>query len=423
MKKILLKVVVAFILNAFVLHSLSAENTPSSLMNWVSVQTNLIDKWKAEYNAPSGVVADKVARKVRFLVEATSVGENDTIEFFAIGPLSDRAYESFAVSVASPADIVKAVESIGVPRGVPVSNLKVSLWPQGEKLTATIEPYPSKTGEVAFADILNDVNEKQEGAILKTPLVWTGGARDELGNVVAATNIPCAVFALYGNNQSLLQLNGIFDQSTIYGRFRAKKRYPVGELFTVTLSWDGRKTVLEKVLEITPATAKDVFTELKKDSEKFEVFTRLKVGKDVTVAEAVQLARAYEILDGVSLKMNGREKGQFYYRSFVPDEKWRVRKDRIFQPFEVRVKADGSKEFTFVEEDWSGEGLDPVLKPRTTQFKDWKDLLALISKTGRQGEKVDVMFLFVPSTMKVSDLSPVLDATMPRLSTFYIFAE
>ncbi len=392
-------------------------------MEWVSVQTNLISKWKAQYNAPSGVVADKAARKVRFLVEATGVGENDTIEFFVIGPLSDRAYESFAVSIASPADIANAVESIGLPRGVPVNNFKASLWPQGEKLTATIEAYPAKEGETSFAGVLNDVNEKQNGAVLKTPLVWTGGARDEGGNVVAATNIPCAVFALYGNPQSLLQLNGIFDQSTIYGRFRAKKCYPIGELFTITLSWDGRKTVLEKVLEITPATAKDVFTELKKDSEKFEVFTRLKVGENVTVAEAVKLAKAYEILDGVSLKMNGREKGQFYYRSFVPDEKWRERKNRIFQPFEVHVKADGKKEFIFVEEDWSGEGLDPVLKPRTTQFSDWKDLPALISKTGRQGEKVDVMFLFVPGTMKVSDLSPVLDATMPRLSTFYIFGE
>ena len=48
---------------------------------------------------------------------------------------------------------------------------------------------------------------------------------------------------------------------------------------------------------------------------------------------------------------------------------WRKREGRIFQPFEVHVAADGARTFVFCEEDWSGEGLDPVLKPRTTPFR------------------------------------------------------
>ena len=77
-------------------------------MEWTPVQTNEISRWKAECRAPKGVVADKASRTVRFLVEATGVSKGETVEFFAIGPLSDRAYESLFVAAASPGDIQSA---------------------------------------------------------------------------------------------------------------------------------------------------------------------------------------------------------------------------------------------------------------------------------------------------------------------------
>ena len=376
-------------------------------MEWASVHPEAIAAWKAANHAPDGVAVDVAARTVRILVEATGLGPADTAEFFAIGPLSDRAYESFFVTVASPAAIADAIERAGVPRGVPPDIAGARLCAQN----------------LAFSDLLNDTAEKEEGAILSAPVVYTGGARDASGAVVAATNIPCAVFALYSHTPSLLQLNGRFDQSTVYGRFRAKKVWPVGSLFELALRWDGRTTVLRRDVELTVPTLKEKLTALRADAAAHDLFVRMSFGEGVTVGEAAEIAQALSLVDGKGLKMDGPMPGQFFFRAFLPDPAWRARPGRLFQPFEVHVAADGAKKFVFVEEDWSGEGLDPVLKPKETPFAEWAELPKLIAQTGEKGAKINVLFLFAPKATPVSALTPAVSALGDRIGTFYVFGE
>ena len=138
---------------------------------------------------------------------------------------------------------------------------------------------------ISFADLLNDAAEKEEGAILQAPVVYTGGARDPSGAVVAATNIPCAVFALYSHTPSLLQLNGQFDQSTVYGRFHAKKAWPAGSLFELTLRWDGRTTVLRRDVELTVPTLKEKLTSLRADAAAHDLFLQVTFGGETTVGD------------------------------------------------------------------------------------------------------------------------------------------
>lgn len=402
---------------------------PRSPMEWASVHTNAIVRWKAENHAPDGVVVDAAAHRVRLLVEATGLDPVDTIEFFAIGPLSDRAYESFFVTVASPAAIAAAIERAGVPRGVPTNPGAARLWPVGEKLTLTAREVPIRNDqaqnakELSFSDLLVDTRAKEEDDALRRPFLYTGGARDGSGAVVASTNIPCAVFALYTHAPSLLLMNGQFDQSTNYGRFRAKKVWPAGTLFELTLAWDGRITVLQRDVTLTKANVAEALPALRKDADAHDLFVRLAFGADVTVGDAEDLATALAMVDGKGLKVNGAMDGQFFFRAFLPDVSWRERKNRIFQPFEVHLAADGAKTFTFVEEDWSGEGLDPVLRPKETPFKDWSELPGLIAKTGEAGEKINVLFLFAPKSMLVSALTPALPAVKSRIGTFYVFSE
>ena len=392
-------------------------------MDWTSVHPEAIAAWKAANGAPDGVAVDVTTRTVRILVEATGLGPADTAEFFAIGPLSDRSYESFFVTVASPAAIADAIERVGVPRGVPPDIAGARLWPCGEKLTLTATPVSTNGHDLAFADLLVDKAEKEEGAILPAPVVYTGGARDASGAVVAATNIPCAVFALYSHTPSLLQLNGQFDQSTVYGRFHAKKEWPAGSLFELTLRWDGRTTVLRRDVELTIPTLKEKLTALRADAAAHDLFVRLSFGEGTTVGEAAEIAEALSLVDGKGLKMDGPLPGQFFFRAFLPDPAWRARPGRLFQPFEVHVAADGAKRFVFVEEDWSGEGLDPVLKPHETPFTEWAELPKLIAQTGEKGTKINVLFLFAPKAAPVATLTPAVSAVGDRIATFYVFGE
>ena len=414
-----------FALAAFATLSCLAEPSKSP-MEWAPVQTNEIARWKAENKAPAGVVVDKAARTVRFLAEATGLGAGETVEFFAIGPLSDRAYESLFVTVASPDALAKAIESVGVPRGFPVDPLKARFWPQGEKVSLSVKAWGADAASRpsgGLSTFLKDVRANEDGKVLEAPLAYAGGTRDASGSPIAATNIPCAVFSLYNHAQSLLQLDGLFDQSGVYGRFVAPAKFKAGSLFEIVAAWDGKRVVKDRELKLTATNAGEVMTTLKDEAKAFDVHARLAFDASVTIAHAAAVAQAFALLDGQGVKMNGRSDGQFFFRAFLPDPKWRDRASRIFQPFEVHVAADGTKSFVFVEEDWSGEALDPVLKPKTTPFKDWQELPGLIAKTGEEGAKITVMFVYAPKTSRVADLAPVVKAVEPRVNTFYVFAE
>ncbi len=392
-------------------------------MEWTPVQTDAIARWKAENRAPDGVVASASERSVRFLVEATGCAASSTVEFAAIGPLSDRAYESLFVTVASPAALAAAFDRAGVPRGRPADVSRARLWPEGEKVALSVRSWGSDTlAPTNLAAVLKDLRP-EEGPALGIPAAWTAGARDASGAPVASTNIPCAVFALYNHAPSLLQLDGLFDQSSTYGRFQAARTFRPGELFELTATWDGRTRVKDVVARISATNAVETMKALQTTAKDHEVHAALAFDGTVSVAQAAQVAGAFALLDGPSLRMNGAADGQFFFRAFLPETSWRQREGRIFQPFEVHVAADGAKTFVFCEEDWSGEGVDPVLKPKSTPFSDWAELPGLISKTGEQGEKVNVMFLFAPKSCPVSTLTPVLAATAGRIGTFYVFGD
>lgn len=402
-----------------------AENARAP-MDWHPVQTNGIARWKAENKAPDGVVADVAARSVRFLAEATGTDAGETVEFFAIGPLSDRAYESLLVTVASPTAIAAAFDKIGLPRGVGANPLQARLWPYGEKVEISVKPWgvaSTANAGSGLTRLVKDVRTKEEGDSLSAPVVWTAGARDGRDMPIAATNMPCAVFALYNHAPSLLQLDGLFDQTSTYGRYVAATTQKAGELFEVTATWDGKPHVKDVELKLSESNAVARIAALQETAKRLDVHVRLAFDASVTVARAATYAEAFASLDGKGLKMNGQAEGQFFFRAFLPDPAWRERAGRIFQPFEVHVAANGARTFVFCEEDWSGEGIDPVLKPKATPFKDWSELPGLIAKTGEQGEKISVLFLFAPKSTPVADLTPILKATSTRINTFYVFGE
>ena len=398
---------------------------PKAPMDWRPVQTNEIARWKAENRAPDGVVADRSARTVRFLAEATGMGAGEPAEFLAIGPLSDRAYESLLVTVASPTAIAAAFDAAGLPRGVAADPFEARLWPFGEKVSVAVRPWGGAADEArrggGLSALVKDTRAQEEGDALSRPVVWTGGARDAAGAPVAATNVPCAVFALYNHAPSLLQLDGLFDQSSTYGRFVAGRDCAPGALFEVVAAWDGRARVKDVALTLAATNAAAEIARLRTLAQAADVHVRLGFADGVTVAQAAACAQAFAALDGRGLKMNGRVDGQFFFRAFLPDPAWRAREGRIFQPFEVHVATDGARTFVFCEEDWSGPGEEPVLRPKAVPFKAWTELPGLIARTGEQGAKVFVLFLFAPDDAPVAALTPVLKAVGARVNTFYVF--
>lgn len=414
-------------------------------MAWHAIQTERIAAWKSARRAPKGVAVNKDIREVRFLVESTGLATNDTIEFLAVGPLSDRAYESFAMTIASPGAIAAALESIGVPRGVPVDASAASFWPQGERLSLVVRDLSAPASpDLALDDLVADSRpaEAATDKALSLGLVYTGGTRAPDGSVLAATNIPCAVFAAYNCGSSVLQLPVLLTQSAAYGRFRVQRPFAKGALLEFVLRWDGVRHVRSFVLDVSgPANAvavavregtRTVFSGPLDKALVYlhgqavagdDLFARLSFARSVPVALAAAVAQAFSMVDGHGLKLNGLVPGQFYVQAYLPKDEWRERSKRMFQPFEVSVSTNGVKSFTFVAEDWSGEGLDPVLKPATTVFRDWPELPGLVAKTGTPGEKIRVLFIYLPKSAPIEDAFACAAALKGRIDTFYVFAE
>ena len=410
-----------------------AANGPT---DWNPVSTNAIAAWSRERSAPSFVLTDKAAGKVVFLAEATGLGVGDIAEFVVCGPLSDRAYESMFMSLAKPEDITAAVESLGVPRGVPIDDNLARFWPEGERLEVSIRPLGGS--DIAQSEFLKD-SQRPEDGVLGRGAVYTGGEHAADGSLVAATNIPCAVFATYNHAPSALQLSSALDQSSAYGRFLVAREFKAGDLVEFSLRRVDPGRVREMVCEVSPsgcrvkdgkgATLKGgTFTEaaefIRAESKSgADIYLRLSFSPDTPVAFARACAGLFSGFDGKVAKLNGFEKGQYFAKAFLPDASWRNRKQRIAQPFEVYPTGNGAGKFVFVEEYWdkNSESIDPELRPHEHEYKSGEELRKLVSETGRQGEKMFTAFVFLPSGSTLAPAFEALEALRPRIACFYVF--
>ena len=83
--------------------------------------------------------------------------------------------------------------------------------------------------------------------------------------------------------------------------------------------------------------------------------------------ESIAAARALAVVDSSQVKINGRDPDKLFYRAFLPLEKWSDRNERLVQPFELTVTNDFDR-LVYIEQDWSGDELDPRLTPRDIEF-------------------------------------------------------
>ena len=309
---------------------------------------------------------------VTFTAVSTDCGMDAQVEFLFAGPDSDHDYEAMFLTDDSVADIAAAFERAGLPRGKPVSQHDCRFWPIGTKLT--IEP--------DLWSLMRDMREER-----RRPIVWTGGTRETDGSPVAATNMPLAVFALYNCPQSLMQFDDALDQSTVYGRFQPAVKIAKGERRTFKFSWTGETNGGRH--ELTPDFP-----------------------PEMTVGEAIKLARALGQLDSPETKVNGFKDGQFFYRAFLPLESWRDRKERLVQPYEVSL-VGGKKVLTVVSEDWSGKDvLEPKLTATETPFEAVRDR-----------SDTDTCFIFAPTSLKLADVYAVRKLLPKSVVNWYVYGD
>lgn len=344
--------------------------------------------------AAAAVAADPAGRSVTFTATATGVTAGTPLEFVFVGPDSDRAYEAGFVTDARVKDLAAAFDKAGIPRGGPVDARSCRFWPTGAKVR--IEP-----------DIWSYVSDGRGEAHL--PVVYTGGARSG-GLPAAETEMPSSVLALYNCGQSLMLLDDTLDQSAAYGRFLAAKALEKGARVSFKVSWDGSSGTVPHRLEFRPGRVKEALEAMKAAMREGGLDVTADFAPDLALREAILAANSLAVLDSRAVRVNGAPEGQFYYRAFLPLEKWRDRKERLVQPLEARLSGSEEK-FTVVDEDWTVEGVDPNLTPRDVDF------------AGACAVKSDTCLVFAPPDTPLSRLYNLKKRLPSSLRNWYLYAD
>lgn len=426
--------------------------------SWKLVNTNAVAEWQGGCKAKAGddllvlngVAADRSKREVRLLAEAVGNSKGTIAEFLLVGPVSDRAYESALVTVASPGDIVKAVEFIGIKRGSCVDGTRFKFVPCGERFELFVRRLNEKGAkEESFSSLLEE-STPDDPLYPAKGFVFAGGEwTDKGGREVCLTGSvpPCSVVSLY-NESSVFDLPGQAAQSSVYGRLMMKEDLPYGTLLEVIVRPVSSELRVRPV-EITAFVENDqlrLHTQCKpekidrKESVKEgidwlrdqsgkgnDLFVTLSFDGEMTVSQARDAAALFDIINGNDVNLYGKQTDDVYYRAFLPQDSWRKREGRNPQPFEVHLSrgTDGTleKKLVFIEEDWSVAGLEPKLTPKEYVFNKWSELEPLVVKAGGAENRVAVVFFFAPADMKLSEIMPGVNALSKRLPLVHIFAD
>lgn len=427
---------------------------------WALVNTNRVQTWQQEqqkqssaaYQVWPGVVADCKKREVRVIAEAVGHRASTVIEFLLIAAVSDRAYESVAVSLAKPSDVVAAMESLGITRGVSLHGEPFYFWPQGEFVS--IQYRRVDAGPDAPFQHLNTLvtdSDPEHPLVDPDAFIFTGGTWTQ--NVCRAdSQMPSSIVSLYNMNGTIFDVSAQVSQGAAYGRSFCSGTVPYGTLLEFRITpklLKDQPRVMPLAVQISMsnqvalatcsapktkqifcvAPLKETLAWMKARAEEGrELFVTLDFDRSMPLQSVQGIAEVFSLLDGKGLKINGCSETGLYPRAFLPQEKWREREGRSPQPFEIylRETPEGTlkKELVFIEEDWTVAGLDPKLTPKTYPFSAWSELPALVNKLGDEDtKKVQVLFVFAPKTMKLETLMQPIQALRERLPLVYIFGE
>ena len=343
------------------------------------------------------MIAAILAATFTFTATATGVGKGTPLEFAFAGRESDRDYETMFL-LDEPVDaFCRRIEAAGLPRGKPTSAKDCRLWPVGcpLKFSPSLDKFITTT--------LPD-------GIVSAPPIYTGGSRTADGMLLAASEMPAAVFSLYTLSQAAIVFDGNYDQGLVYGSHLAAVNLKKGSKVTFTVSWDEREMPHHIDILVAATNAPAVLSKLRTESKKGAIDVTVGFDPAMTLREAVAAAAAISLLDSPQIKVNGRAQDSLFYRAFLPDSDWTNRTARLVQPFELTITSSSEK-LVFINEDWSVDGDDPKLMPTEIPFNEVKS-----------HPKTDTCFIFAPPDCRLGRIMAVTGKMADsHVKNWYVF--
>lgn len=335
-----------------------------------------------------------LAASVSFSASTTGLEKGALVEFAFVGKNSDRDYESLFVLDEPMDDLCRRLEKAGLPRGKPEDADACRLWPVG----VTLSFKPALDDFLTFKSI--------EGLPFGKP-IYTGGTRKGDGSCAAGDTMPAAFFSTYSLAQAPIVFDGIYNQGAIYGAITAKDTMKKGERITFTLSWETNSLPRAMKLVARPGESVRLLEEIRTAAEKSALDLTVAFDAGLSLREATAVSLALATLDSPRIKVNGRD--NVFYRSFLPLVKWRDRKERLTQPFELSIGQ--TNRLVHISEDWSGDAIDPKLSPVEISFAD-----------AVRYPKTDTCFIYAESETTVGTICKAMNQlSSVKIKNWYVF--
>ena len=349
---------------------------------------------------------DAENHSVTFTARYSGCGVDTPLEFLFAAKGSDRDYETLFLTDAGADEIAAAFEKAGIPAGRPIDRAACRFWPTG--------------AQIALSPGLATLVKDSSGATPK--LLYTGGERAADGAVAAATNGTMPVFALYDMPHSLVQFDDALEQSANYGRFHPARSFEKDgpRTFTFSLANADLHKRVEALFEPGRA-AETMKTQRDAAGEGRELDVECSFSPRLAVEEAAAVAAALAMLDSPKVKINGAREGELFFRAYLPLEKWRDRKERLSQPPEVRLRADGSAAVVEIKEDWSDpDSLDPKLTAVEKKYATFADAAKAAAALA---EKTSSLLVFVPPGTRLESIYEFKRHAGGGIANWYVFVE
>ncbi|MEG2725112.1 MAG: hypothetical protein RR982_04595 [Kiritimatiellia bacterium] len=392
-----------------------------------------IKDWKAQLPEDCKTISPTCVyspsqKTVYLLSELCGLSVGYEVEYLLIGKLSDRAYESFAIAWDDPSTVAKAINALGVPQGEPVQQLRGLPFSKGERFTLSLRRLNKDSDFRPLSDFVDDHCSTPAQALFTRGFPYVGARKID-------NQMPAAILAAYTEPLSLFGLPYAASKGVVYGLFRAKTNEDAGTPTILALKWEqlpnGQARTFSYSVTITPdlLTAPDaLLAELKTlCNDPRDVFLRVTIAPEVQLSKVEPIAKlllALEAKGGFTL--DAVQEGQITLRAFTPDNAWRERDKRVFQPWEVELSTgekDAPVDVTLCQiiEDWTVEGIDPALTRKCYPGMTPKSILDVMKQVDTNEGKIYVVFFYVDPAITMKDLSPYARVLSVPCPTQWIF--
>lgn len=411
----------------------------------------------ANYLVRLGLLADRVRKEIRISAESVKLNASDPVEFPLIARNSGKDYEALAVSFPNPSDIHDALVFIGMTPGHPVDAAACRFWPKGERVRMTFAYRDAgNTQRVVRAERL--VIDTRTGKTLpEDGFVFVGSSRipaadSNTSATVYAADVytPNAVAAVYNEPTTVLDVPRRATQTDVYSFQVPNPGLPLpnGQVIEVVLKPEGSNTaerIRDCVLRVEPdpATPGEATLALT-DSRGMPINTNLTTGGLSTTLDSLvaagqdpyvtiipgdllslsTLARVCGLIDNLEnergMRVEPPPRGHPFYKSFLPNERFRSRKERPIQPIELNLAGGTSSPtgtVTFITEEWAPETDTSIYHETNFPAASPLELDGLL---GRK-DAPSVLLVFAPPDLTYGALRSFVTPALNRRLILYVF--